>query len=67
MLSNSGVGCSVLQDPEYGTVSVSATTYDSVANYSCNTGYALTGDEMRMCQISGVWSGNETICTSKNH
>ena len=35
-------------------VSFTTTTYNSVATYSCNTGYTLTGDDMRTCQSSGV-------------
>ena len=44
-------------------VSVTADSmFNSVATYSCNTGYALIGDEMRTCQSSGVWFGSEPTC-----
>ena len=43
-------------------VDVSETVLDSVANYSCNTGYTLTGDAMRTCQRDGNWSGSIPTC-----
>ena len=49
-------------------VSVSSgTTYESVATYSCNTGYIRRGDDMRTCESSGDWSGSEPTCSSKNN
>ena len=44
-------------------MSVSSTIFTSVANYSCNNGYTLTGDDMRMCFENGLWSDSEPICT----
>ena len=60
------VDCGDLEDPANGEVSVSGTTVNSVATYSCNTGYTLTGDNMRMCLETGLWSGSEPSCTSKS-
>ena len=58
--------CGGLGNPEGGVVSVSETTYDSMATYSCNPRHTLImGDEERTCQSSGVWSGNEPICMGK--
>ena len=56
------VDCGTLGDPANGMVSVSTTTYNSVATYSCNTGHTLTGDDMRMCLETGLWSGSEPTC-----
>ena len=56
------VDCGALQDPKNGMVTVSDTVFNSMATYSCNTGYSLMGDAMRMCQSSGLWSGSETAC-----
>ena len=40
----------------------------SVVTYSCNVGFALTGDAQRVCQVSGNWSGSLPTCVSKiNH
>jgi len=31
-------------------------------NFTCNTGYELTGNEIRTCQSSGIWNGSEVMC-----
>ena len=60
------IDCGLLDDPEFGMVSVSNTTYTSVANYSCSIGHNLTvGNVVRTCQISGLWSGSEPNCTGE--
>ena len=41
------VNCSALTSPTNGSVSAPSTTYGSVATYSCNGGYALTGSPTR--------------------
>ena len=56
------IDCGSLDDPANGDVSVSSTTFNSMATYSCNTGYTLTGDDMRMCTESSRWSGSEPTC-----
>ena len=61
----SEIDCGSLDDPTNGEVSVSGTTLNSVATYSCNTGYTLTGDDMRTCLESGLWSGNVPSCIGK--
>ena len=61
----SEIDCGALDGPVNGDVSVSSTTYNSTATYSCNTGYTLTGDDMRTCMESGLWSGSEPICVGK--
>ena len=38
------------------------TEFESVATYTCNTGYVLTGNAMRTCQADGTWSGLEPVC-----
>jgi len=32
-------------------------------NFICNTGYELTGSDIRTCQSDGSWSGSGTVCT----
>ena len=54
--------CGSLSDPPNGAVSVSATTYTSNATYTCDSGYTINGDSMRMCQADGEWSGGEPSC-----
>ena len=36
--------------------------YQSMASYTCNEGYLLMGDEVRACQSSGLWSGQQPTC-----
>ncbi|XP_065899833.1 uncharacterized protein [Dysidea avara] len=31
-------------------------------NFTCNTGYELTGSDTRTCQSDGSWSGTESMC-----
>ena len=59
------VDCSDLKDPEHGRVSVTETTYNSVATYTCNDSYTLVGDHERKCLSSGIWFGATPICTGK--
>ena len=59
------VNCGDLEDPTNGTVVFTSTLYKSVANYSCNTGYNLTGDNSRTCLNSGEWSGSQPNCSGE--
>ena len=59
------VDCGVLDDPTNGMVS-NSTIFDSTATYTCDTGYSLTGNDTTTCLISGNWSSEPIICTSKN-
>ena len=59
------IDCGPLDHPANGEVSVPSTAFSFNATYSCNTGYTLTGDDMRMCMESGLWSGSEPICVGK--
>ena len=42
------------------------TEFGSVATYTCNTGFVLTGDGMRTCEATGMWSGKEPKCAGKH-
>ena len=50
---------------ENGNVIVTDTIFDSVATYSCNSGYALNGDATRRCLGNGTWSGTIPSCVCK--
>ena len=65
VVTSTVVDCGLMDNPGNGVVSFTATTYNSVATYSCNTGYTLTGDDTRTCQSSSLWSGSEPTCTGK--
>ena len=57
------INCGTLTNPANGRVSYTAgTTFGQTATYSCNTGYSLVGDSIRMCQTTGVWSRSTPTC-----
>ena len=35
-------------------------------NFTCNTGYELTGGDTRTCQSDGSWSGSDDVCSKGN-
>ena len=48
-------------------VSAPSTTVGSDASYSCATGYdSLNGDESRICQENGTWTGMAPSCDVEN-
>lgn len=66
----SATECSeVLLSPQNGTlVFSSGRDIGSTATYSCVDGFDLIlGDEMRICQTNGQWSGIAPMCGSKLH
>ena len=56
------VECGNLSHPDNGMVSLSGIVLDSVATYTCDTGYDLVGNNDRTCLATGNWSGNEPTC-----
>jgi len=59
--------CLSLIDPNNGKITCSlgddeAPSYEDMCDFTCNTGYELTGSDIRTCQSDGSWSGNNTIC-----
>ena len=62
------VSCPSLDDPDNGMISCSLAddgvpSYEDTCNFTCNTGYVLTGSETRTCQSDGSWSGNSAMCS----
>jgi len=62
------VQCSELFSPTDGTISCSLESdkilsYEDTCNFSCNTGYELTGSSQRTCQSNGSWNGSLVSCT----
>ena len=39
------------------------TSYEDTCNFTCNTGYELTGSTQRLCQSDGSWSGMDIMCS----
>ena len=50
-----------------GNVTFTNTTFDSVATYSSNPGYALDGDATRKCLADGTWSATIPSCIGIIH
>ena len=55
--------CGPLKNPTNGSVKTPTTTYGSVATYSCDSGYAITGVATRSCQASAIWSDAAPSCS----
>ena len=66
----SEIDCGLLLNPVNGKVTSTKTTIGSVANYSCDSGFVLTGFSSRICEVNASWSGNAPVCEgelSVNH
>ena len=37
-------------------------SYKDTCSFTCNTGYELTGSDIRTCQSNGSWSGSDDVC-----
>ena len=58
--------CPALANPANGIVSTSDDlNVGSTATFKCNMCYTLYGDNVRVCQDDGSWSGDETTCEGK--
>lgn len=56
------VNCGELQDPDFGSVAFTTTTFRSNATYTCDDGYLLNGTALRTCQADRNWSEEEPSC-----
>ena len=59
--------CTELTDPANGIISClqindSLIYYEDTCNFTCNTGYELTGSDTRTCQSDGSWSSTDVTC-----
>lgn len=59
------ISCGDLIGPPNGHVNVESTQYQGIAKYECSSGYELSGEDVRTCQISGNWSGTRPQCIGK--
>ncbi|TRY88773.1 hypothetical protein DNTS_014995 [Danionella cerebrum] len=58
--------CRVLPLIDHGMYSCSrGLVVDSRCDYSCYEGYEMEGDQYRMCQEDGKWSGREPTCADR--
>ena len=61
------VSCPPLTASSNGMISCSlgddgVPTYEDTCNFTCNTGYELTGNDTRTCQSNGSWNGTDFMC-----
>ena len=66
------VSCPSISDPTNGVIVCSlgddgVASYEDTCNFTCNTGYELTGSESRTCQSDGSWSGSIAMCTRSEY
>ena len=40
-------------------------TDGDTCSYTCNTGYVLSGSDMRTCESDGMWDDADPICIGK--
>ena len=64
------VTCPDLDKPAKGIISyiggsINNSTVNTTAIYSCNSGYSLKGEENRICEVDGDWSGTAPTCVGK--
>lgn len=62
---NLAVDCLQPGVPSNGDAAVITTTLGSIVSYSCDSGYALCGNDSRMCLPTGMWSGAVPECVSE--
>ena len=54
-------GMTDITAPVNGQLTVDSTLLDSMASYTCDSGYTLVGDAMRTCTVNG-WNGTNPVC-----
>jgi len=56
--------CPLPSNPSNGQVNLLGedTKYGQYISYSCNTGYMLSGSDVRQCRGSQTWSGTTPSC-----
>ena len=59
--------CPRLDDPPDGTVSVTGYSIGHFATYSCDDGFDLVGEAVRMCMDNSQWSGDAPQCISREY
>ncbi|XP_019627140.1 PREDICTED: CUB and sushi domain-containing protein 3-like, partial [Branchiostoma belcheri] len=53
--------CSTLTAPANGAISTTATSYNTVVTFTCNSGYVLNGATSTTCQANGAVSPTGTV------
>ena len=63
------INCGPLDEPKNGFVLLSGTAVGATATYSCRPGFVLEpeGENLRVCNRSGKWTGSVPKCRSMYH
>ena len=54
--------CDEVPTMEHGTIIQEGNTYGMIITYSCNEGYELVGEPIRVCRSDRKWSGGAPTC-----
>ena len=57
--------CGDLDAPASGDVDQPENSVGTVSTYTCDSGYTLNGEDTRICQDNGKWSGEEPVCRGR--
>lgn len=57
--------CPRLERPANTQMAVTKSTAGGSVTYTCDDHFTMNGKNKRICMNSGVWSGEEPICTSR--
>lgn len=58
--------CNQLSAPHNGSVKLSSGIQcGSIADYTCNVGFELKGNGLRVCQVDETWNGTQPVCECK--
>ena len=58
--------CPALSDPLNGAVSMETDGSVTIATFTCNNGYRLTGDSTLTCNSNGTWNAPSPECGEYN-
>lgn len=61
---NTAVNCGTIPLTNGTTSYTNGQAYNSVASFSCNSGYVLSSSATRTCQANNTWSGSQPTCTA---
>ena len=59
------ITCPLLPTPSNGTKSIEDVVAESMVNFSCNSGFALSGSSVLLCELNGNWNGTIPNCSGE--
>ena len=57
--------CSKLANIDNGRLTIEGFKFQQTTRYTCQPGFSLSGDAVRSCLSSGLWSGEEPTCVPR--